>query len=202
MPCGSSLKSGKNAFMIIIIMQEVASLRAIGAFPFYVSVFHGRTYAMKRSFIIFLYKIAYRLNRIRRMTLRPLTLGVKIMLVRDEQVLMVQHTYQPGWFIPGGGVKRGETLEEAARREAWEELGAKLEEVTLFGMYSNIRNYKNEHVAVFMCDSFTLSDKQDYEIAESAFFPIDAPPAGTDKGSRYRLHEYSQALPNNEARVW
>ena len=157
---------------------------------------------MKRSFIIFLYKIAYQLNRIRRMTLRPLTLGVKIMLIRDNQILLVRHTYQPGWFIPGGGVKRGETLEEAARREAWEELGAKLEGVTLFGMYSNIRHYKNEHIAVFICDAFTLSNKIDYEIAESAFFPVNSPPLGTDRGSRHRLQDYIQSLPDNHARVW
>ena len=136
------------------------------------------------------------------MALRPLILGVKIMLIRDGQIVLVRHTYQPGWFIPGGGVKRGETLEEAARREAWEELGATLEEVTLFGMYSNIRTYKNEHIAVFICDTFTLSEKEDYEIAQSAFFPVDSPPTGTDRGSRHRLQDYMQSLPDNQARVW
>ena len=157
---------------------------------------------MKRSFIIFLYKIAYQLNQIRRILLRPLTLGVKIMLIRDNQILLVRHTYQPGWFIPGGGVKRGETLEEAAHREAWEELGAKLAKVTLFGVYSNNRTKTNEHIAVFVCHNFTLSDKQDYEIEESAFFPIDQPPAGIDRGSRYRLQEYCQPGSVAEARVW
>ena len=157
---------------------------------------------MKRSLIIILYKIAYQLNRLRRMALRPLTLGVKVMLIRDEQVLLVRHTYQPGWFIPGGGMKRGETLEEAARREAWEELGAKLGEVTLFGIYSNIRSYRNEHIAVFVCHAFTLADKQDYEIAESAFFPTGSPPPDTDRGSRHRLQEYGRALPDSLARIW
>ena len=171
-------------------------------YTFCISWFHGRTYAMKRAFIILLYKIAYQLNRIRRMALRPLVLGVKIMLIRDGQIMLVRHTYQPGWFIPGGGVKRGETLEDAARREAWEELGATLDEVKLFNIYSNIRTYKNEHIAVFICDSFTLTHKPDYEIAEATFFPISDPPPGTDRGSRQRLQEYGQTTPTNEARVW
>ena len=157
---------------------------------------------MKRSFIIILYKIAYQLNQLRRMLFRPLSLGVKIMLVRDSQVLLVRHTYLAGWFLPGGGVKRGETLEEAARREAWEELGAKLEEMTLFGIYSNIHSYRSEHIAVFICDSFTLSDKQDYEIAESAFFPWQSPPPDINSGAYSRLKEYHQPLPANKARIW
>ena len=157
---------------------------------------------MKRSFIIILYKIAYKLNQLRRMVLQPLGLGVKIMLMRDDQVLLVRHTYRTGWFIPGGGVKRGETLEEAARREAWEEVGAKLGEVALFGMYSNISGYINEHIAVFVSDSFTLSDKEDYEIAESAFFPIHSPPPGADESCHKRLKEYRQPPTSSKARIW
>jgi ADP-ribose pyrophosphatase YjhB (NUDIX family) len=49
---------------------------------------------------------------------RPVRLGVRVMLLRGDQVLLVRQTYMPGWFMPGGGLKRGETLEQAARREA------------------------------------------------------------------------------------
>ena len=157
---------------------------------------------MKRAFIIILYKIANQLNQLRRMLFRPLTMGVKIMLVRDDQVLLVRHTYLAGWFLPGGGVKRGEALEEAARREAWEEIGAKLEYVKLFGVYSNIRSYRNEHIAVFVSDAFTLADKQDYEIAEAAFFPLHSPPPDINHGSHRRLEEYLQPLPPDKARIW
>lgn len=157
---------------------------------------------MKRSIIIFLYKIAFQLNLLRRKLLRPLTLGVKIMLVREGQVLLVRHTYRSGWFMPGGGVKRGETLEEAARREAREEVGAIIEDIALFGIYSQISPNNNDHIAVFITTAFTLSGKQDYEIAESAFFPITNPPANADLGCRLRLQEYGQNLPINQIRIW
>lgn len=56
---------------------------------------------------------------------RPI-LGVGVIIVREGRVLLVKRGREPsrGLFsIPGGGVKIGETLAEAALREAREETG-------------------------------------------------------------------------------
>ena len=51
-------------------------------------------------------------------------------LIRDEpgRILLVQQTYRSSsvWLPPGGWVDRGETPQEAARREAWEEVGLRV----------------------------------------------------------------------------
>lgn len=85
---------------------------------------------------------------------RPLTVGVRTMLISDGQVVLVRHTYQNAWYFPGGGAKRRETLERAARREASEEAGAELGELVLFGAYSSFSEHKSDHVVVFLCHDF------------------------------------------------
>lgn len=121
---------------------------------------------------------------------RPITLGVRIMLIQNEQVLLVRQTYMPGWFMPGGGVKRGETLDQAARREAHEEVGAEMGELRLLGTYTHFGEHKSDHNALFLCTDFTLNGKHDGEIAETRFFPVGAPPEGLMSGHRRRLEEY------------
>ena len=91
------------------------------------------------------WRLLYLLARCYWRIFRPLTLGVKVLLIENEAIWLVQHSYQPGWFLPGGGVKRNEDLETAVRREAYEELGAKLGEIQLFGVYSSNKQKKNDH---------------------------------------------------------
>jgi len=112
------------------------------------------------------------------------------MLIQNGKVLLVRQTYLPGWYMPGGGVKRGETLEEAVRREAREEVGAEMGSLILLGAYTNFGGFKSDHNALFLCTDFTLGKKQDSEIAEARFFPLDALPEDTFPGHRQRLEDY------------
>lgn len=121
---------------------------------------------------------------------RPVRVGVKLLLVREGKALLVKHSYQDAWFMPGGGVKRGERLEAAARREAHEEVGASLGSLTLFGIYSSFQEGKSDHIIVFQCEEFTLKSKKDWEIEKSEFFPLEEPPEKASPGTRRRLQEY------------
>lgn len=121
---------------------------------------------------------------------RPRTLGVRVMLIQNGKVLLVRQTYMPGWFMPGGGVKRGETLEQAVRREAHEEVGAQMGELKLLGAYTHFGERKSDHNVLFLCTDFTLSGKPDKEIAEIQFFPFDSLPDELFPAHRRRVEEY------------
>jgi 8-oxo-dGTP pyrophosphatase MutT (NUDIX family) len=124
---------------------------------------------------------------------RPITLGVRVMMVRDGQVLLVRHTYVHGWYMPGGGIQRGETLDAAARREASEEVGAELHDLRLVGAFTNFKELKSDHNILFLSTDFTVGRKQDREIAEARFFPLHALPDGLWPGHRRRLEELVSA---------
>jgi 8-oxo-dGTP pyrophosphatase MutT (NUDIX family) len=115
---------------------------------------------------------------------------VRLILVKDQAVLLVKHTYQRHWYLPGGGVKKGETIKEAARREADEEFGAKLGDLHLSGVYTNFYEYKNDHVVVLSCEDFSVTGKTDREIECFDSFRFDDLPDGVSPGSMRRIQEY------------
>ncbi len=52
-------------------------------------------------------------------------------------IILIQRANEPkGWALPGGFVDYGESVEQAARREALEETGLQVELVALLGVYS------------------------------------------------------------------
>jgi ADP-ribose pyrophosphatase YjhB (NUDIX family) len=59
------------------------------------------------------------------------TVGSMCIVERDDgTVLLVRHSYRERWGVPGGLLKRGEAPEDAARREALEEVDL---QITLVG---------------------------------------------------------------------
>lgn len=143
-------------------------------------------------------RLIYRFYKVFLFFMRPLRLGVRVMMVRGGEVLLVRQTYMDGWFMPGGGVKKGETLEQAARREALEEVGAELKNISLMGAYSNFTEWKSDHNIVFFSDDFTFSKGHDREVAEVRFFPLGALPPDVWPGNRRRLEEYRAHLNDPE----
>ena len=145
---------------------------------------------------------AYLLHQVYLFFVRPVTLGVRVMMIRNGEVLLVRQTYTSGWFMPGGGVDRGETLEKAARREAREEAGAELHNLSLVGAYSHFKELRSDHNILFLSTDFSLSGEYDHEIAELRFFPLDALPEGLWAGHRRRLEEYRAHQPSPQFGEW
>lgn len=129
---------------------------------------------------------------------RPMTLGVRA-LATDEagRILLVRHTYSPGWHFPGGGVEHGENTAAAAARELMEEGGIEpTAPLQLIGFYANHQNFRNDHIALYRADAWRpCPPKQNGEIAERGFFAIDALPNGVRMGTRRRIAELFEGAP-------
>lgn len=100
--------------------------------------------------------------------------GVNVVVLRDSAVLLTLRSDVPVWCLPGGAVEAGETLAQAAIREALEETGAEIEISGLVGVYSrpNWRTGGN-HEIVFLArqvggDLFP----HDGEAVEIAYFGL------------------------------
>jgi 8-oxo-dGTP pyrophosphatase MutT (NUDIX family) len=122
---------------------------------------------------------------------RPVTVGV-LGLVVDEggKVLLVEHTYRNGWYLPGGGVRRREPLDEALRRELREEVGVEPAAAPrLHGVYWNFAESKSDYVAVFVVEHWSRSPVTSIEIARDAFFGPDELPEDTSPAARRRIAE-------------
>lgn len=127
--------------------------------------------------------------------LRPHTLGVQGLVVDEEgRVLLVEHTYRSGWHLPGGGVKRGESLEQAVRRELEEEVSVKVGEgkLKLLGVYSNNARFCNDHIVVYEIRAWTRATdwSSNFEIESAEFFPLEDLPGTASRSAARRVEEF------------
>jgi ADP-ribose pyrophosphatase YjhB (NUDIX family) len=73
----------------------------------------------------------------------PILLVGAAVLVLDQQdrLLMLKRFDNQCWGTPGGATEPGEVIEEAARRETFEETNLEIEEMSLFGVFSGPELY-------------------------------------------------------------
>jgi len=104
---------------------------------------------------------------------------VDIIIEFDDRIILIRRKNPPfGWALPGGFVNYGESLEEAATREALEETSLTIGDLRLLGCYSDPSRDSRFHTisSVFIAHGAGVPQAAD-DAAELALFPPDALPA-------------------------
>ncbi len=131
-----------------------------------------------------------------------MTLGVRGIVVDGEgRVLLVRHTYTPGWHFPGGGVEKGETAALSMQRELKEEAGieAATGAIRLLSVHANHGFFPNDHVLVYRIDTWTQGEATSRgEIAGVQFVDPLMPPEGVSSATRRRLDEIFAGADTSE----
>jgi 8-oxo-dGTP pyrophosphatase MutT (NUDIX family) len=123
--------------------------------------------------------------------------GVRVILVRDGRVVLVRHWFSPGiWTLPGGGIHKGESVNDAGIREIREEIGYK---VNSFGGQVGIyrgRMGRKDSVIVLFTEDFEGSMRfvPNTEVMERSLFDLEHLPLNTSPANRRRIEAYAQGV--------
>lgn len=123
---------------------------------------------------------------------RPRTFGVRVLPFTPQGgIVLVRHTYLPGWHLPGGGRKRGEDAFHAALRELREEIGMTSHgRVRLLATFARRLDFKWDTVSMFVAQDVTFRPRRSIEIEAIEAFDPAALPEDTNPGTRRAIVEW------------
>ena len=134
--------------------------------------------------------VAFRLHILARSVISPSILGVSGAVFDGEgRVLLVRHSYIPGWHLPSGGVGRGEHPDAAIRRELAEEVGLSGGVFHSVSFYARKAGWVSAPVAFYRVEGGSVNFRPNLEVRAICFADPSAPPPGTASGTLRRLTE-------------
>ncbi len=112
--------------------------------------------------------------------------GVGAIIIDNDRVVLIRRGHAPAlgeWSIPGGLLEIGETLREAAVREALEETGLQVDPADLLGVYDRVLRDADERTIYhyvlidFFCHRLAGEPLAAGDAAEARWFRRDELPA-------------------------
>lgn len=129
--------------------------------------------------------------------------GASVIIYKDNKVLLQQRSDNKCWGYHGGRIEMGEVVEDAAKREVFEETGLIIHSMQLFGVFSgpdlhHIYPDGNEVDIidiVFICDEFSGElRRQESEVDDLRWFAIDELPDNLSPPIRRALLQFIKTL--------
>ena len=137
---------------------------------------------------------------------RPLIMvgACVILLDQENRVLLQLRQDNNCWGLAGGSLEIGETLEQVAKRELFEETGLVTNNLELFNMYSGEQFYykypNGDEVYVVVAAAYICKDFhgeltiEESEVKELKFFNLNDLPANISPPDLPIINEYIQKV--------
>ena len=153
--------------------------------------------------------MGYILDLRKKLGSRPLIMtGAGVIIINDKnEILLGKRTDNGYWDYPAGSMEIGESFEECARREVFEETGltcGKLEYFMELSGDESFYEYPNGDqvylaVIIYICRDFSGELKvQEEEVYEQRFFPIDRLPKIPPLKIKSKIFENIKEFLNKE----
>lgn len=133
------------------------------------------------------------------------TTGVKPLIIKNNEVLLVKHSYgEKLWKLSGGGIKKNEEIESVAMRELKEELGLGVHSIEYnLGKYISFCENRHDTIFVPIVTDWTWENKKlSIEIQEAKFFNINNLPDDIESGVKRRIVEYREGRRDIKDAKW
>ena len=100
---------------------------------------------------------------------------VRVIVYRDDgDILLVKNRFsRQEWALPGGGVNRNESYEQAAVREVLEEIGLRVHNLRYLGKANSHESYAKFSVRVFAAHASNCDIKCNFEIMEARWLNMN-----------------------------
>ena len=100
---------------------------------------------------------------------------VRVIVYRDDgRILLVRGRFsRQEWALPGGGVNRNESYEQAAVREVLEEIGLRVHNLRYLGNANSHVSYAKFSVRVFAAYASNCDIKCNFEIMEARWLNMN-----------------------------
>lgn len=131
---------------------------------------------------------------------RPVILpGSVVIIVNEQNEILLQKRLNGNWGLPGGLMDLGESFEEVAKREVFEETGLAVENLRLLNVYSGSKYYLKvsngdelySATAVYYTKDVSGDLKIDYnESKDMKYFTVDNLPSKLNANDKGFIEEY------------